>query len=146
MSRRQGVCVRCDHHRCFVGRRLCERCHREVSAAGELDWYRNPNDTQIQSYRELLGWGVGKREAAERLGVTDRTIERYRARLRLSGELPPRPDRNGSQIDAYRKLLAHGDGRFGNRSAAERLGLTKSTIVRYRARLRRSGELEELER
>ena len=122
------------------------RCHEEVNAAGELDWYRNPNAPPIDDYRELLGWGLGNREAAERLGVTDRTINRYRSKLRLSGELPPLPDRRDPQIDAYRKLLAQGGGRFGNRSAAERLGLTKSTIVRYRARLRRSGELEELER
>ena len=142
----RGVCVRCKRPRRLRGRGLCQRCHPVIRRHGELDEYRNPNVSQIDSYRELLSWSIGIQEAADRLGVTERTILRYRIQLRRTGELPPYPRPRRSQIDSYRELLAQGYGRFGNRAAAERLGLTEKTITRYRARLRRSGELEELER
>jgi hypothetical protein len=39
---------------------------------------------RLESYAELRGWGLTRRQAATRLGVTPRTAERYEAALRAA--------------------------------------------------------------
>jgi hypothetical protein len=39
---------------------------------------------RIEDYRELRSWGFSRADAARRLNVTPRTIERYEAALRTA--------------------------------------------------------------
>jgi hypothetical protein len=41
-----------------------------------------PSDRR-EDYAELRSWGIGRRDAAARIGVCLRTIDRYEARLRV---------------------------------------------------------------
>jgi hypothetical protein len=40
---------------------------------------------RVESYAELRSWGLSRAEAAARIGVTRRTVERYEARMAADG-------------------------------------------------------------
>jgi hypothetical protein len=42
---------------------------------------------RIEDYQELRSWGLTRREAAERLGVTLRTVDRYDADLKAQRQV-----------------------------------------------------------
>lgn len=39
-------------------------------------------EAALEDYSDLRSWGLTRRQAAERMGVTPRTVERYEAALR----------------------------------------------------------------
>lgn len=56
----------------------CGACN--IAPAAE--WHRQARRDRIEDYIELRSWGESIKSAATRLGVTTRTIERYRQALR----------------------------------------------------------------
>jgi hypothetical protein len=100
-----------------AGRGLLTRCYRRARHHGQLELYpRRPIDSRtrdqlittlkqihrqlrvarMEDYVDLREWGVPRRAAEERLGVTDRTTQRWHATLRAQGAryswLPAVPD------------------------------------------------------
>ena len=111
-------CGRTGPHK---ARGLISTCHDRARHTGELDRYprRQPfqsftreqllamaaratagnvarGQARLEDYVELRSWGLTRREAADRLDVTDRTTVRWHRRLRDQGAtyswLPDLPD------------------------------------------------------
>jgi transposase len=59
---------------------------REASALGVARW-RQIREDRIEDYLFTGGHRMPARAAAQRLGVSERTIERYRRELRQRGRL-----------------------------------------------------------
>ena len=83
----------------------------------------------------MRSWGVSPAEAAERLGVTVRTVQRYEAALRGADDAArtrssaPR----AARLEDYAELRSWGEPM---ENAAERLGVSFRTAQRYEAALR----------
>jgi hypothetical protein len=70
---------------------------RRVAAARMVQGKQAARDGRLEDYIELRSWGLSRREAAARVGVTLRTTVRWHHRLRAQGAtykwLPATPDR-----------------------------------------------------
>lgn len=91
-------CGRVDRHK---GRGLISACWNRERYHGRIDDWpptKQPAthrmklraDTvrgRLEDYLELRSWGVDDDEAAARLGVTTRTLTRYKAHLRATGAI-----------------------------------------------------------
>lgn len=81
------VCACCDKLGRHGGRGLRHSCYMRHHHAGNLDKYpprgrSYPRQWRVESYAELRARRVPIREAADRLGVTDRTGYRYERQLK----------------------------------------------------------------
>lgn len=82
-------CACCGEIGPHNGRSLRKTCYLRHFHAGTLDNYPPLGETltclwRRQNYAELRERGKSLREAAERLGVHQRTAERYEARLKAA--------------------------------------------------------------
>lgn len=83
------MCACCGEMRSHVGRSLCNACWKRHDKAGTLDEFprlRTWTSTlgRIADYAELRERRMPIRAAAELLGVTSRTAERYEARIKAA--------------------------------------------------------------
>lgn len=83
------LCVCCGGLGRHSGRRLCKTCYSRHHLARTLDrhpvlGYALPKLWRVESYAELRGRGLSVRDAAERLGVSDRTGTRYEVQLKAA--------------------------------------------------------------
>jgi len=98
-------------------------------------------EARIEDYLHIGGDQLTARQAAERLGVTTRSIVRYRAELRRRRGEPARPHTHSLHAEWTARYHAIGADRLGRLKAARALGVCPWTIDRYRAALR--GQQEE---
>jgi len=113
-------------------------------------------DAKIERYKaECFGMSVA--QAAEHLGVGERTIGSYRASLAEQGETPPSPHRamthnayNAAQVadrlarvERY-KVECHSQG-MTTKEAAAHLGVSTASILNYRRVLVATGEARPVE-
>ncbi|WP_144069894.1 helix-turn-helix domain-containing protein [Nonomuraea indica] len=80
------LCACCEELGLHGGRGLCHTCYRRHLAAGTLAQYPRLQtwlsaQGRIADFAELRERGLTVREAAEQIGVSLRTAERYQARL-----------------------------------------------------------------
>lgn len=85
------VCPDCGQTRPHSARGLCNSCHRRNSRHGTLtDWPatlgQQPTSEIVEDYTFMTSTGVTRAEAAARLGMSQRTLERHLARARDEGE------------------------------------------------------------
>jgi hypothetical protein len=50
-------------------------------------------EAHLEDYSDLRSWGLTRRQTAERMGVTMRTVERYEKALRQARQHPTGVDR-----------------------------------------------------
>jgi len=81
-------CASCERVRPIFGRGLCNACRWKRRDDGTIGEYGYVKADRIADYARLRGSGYGVYEAAERIGVSRRTAERYEASLRDAGEAP----------------------------------------------------------
>lgn len=68
-----------------IRRAMANRAKLEQELAA-VDRYKRPSAGRLEDYRELRSQGMSVVDAAERVGVTNRTAERYEQRLREASE------------------------------------------------------------
>lgn len=82
--RPEVLCACCEQIGRHNGRRLCEGCHRTHRLAGTLHQFPRTNSSisklgRLDDFAELRQHGNTIRAAAEQLGISQRTGERYAA-------------------------------------------------------------------
>lgn len=80
-----------------------------------------------RSYLELLAAGITVSEAAHRLGISDRTVQRLRAELGLQGN-PPAPRITAEELRQMEALLDDG---WSYREIERHTGHDQQTVARH---------------
>jgi hypothetical protein len=87
MCRRNQKAGRGQRRHC--GRGLCQHCHRVTRATEQLDEYERPSRTRdevLDDYQLLRRVGVGRREAARRIGIGVEALDAHIFRARRDGD------------------------------------------------------------
>ena len=80
--RRVAECASCERVRPLISRGLCDTCRARHQENGTIGEYGYVKADRMADFARLRSSGYGVGEAARRIGVSERTGERYEAELK----------------------------------------------------------------
>jgi hypothetical protein len=143
----RGLCTACYHRSRRAGfpaavppRRHAPFSAAFVAAAVALAADRRSGRAgRLEDYADLRSWGATPERAAERVGITLRTAERYESAYQQSRQKPSsrKAGAREGRIADYAELTAQaGPHKLTHEQATQRMGVHPRTAEQYRAELR----------